>query len=290
MERKIDVAIVGCGPAGLSAAVNVRARNRSLLLVGPKLCSPSLHKAHRVNNYLGIPSVTGEELRQRFLDHVSAAGITVTQSNISGIYPAEGKFQLQVRDDFVEAAAVVLTTGVFAARKLPGEEKLVGRGISYCGTCDAMFYRGKTVAVIAEKPGHEDEARFLAEMAGHVFFLPQYENGDIDIGGRTEIIREKVKAFAGEDRLQAVLLEGRELAVDGVFMLKEQLPMSQLVPGLALDDKHVKVDTDMATNIPGVYAAGDITGKPYQVARAVGQGQQAALSAVAYIDNKLVKV
>jgi thioredoxin reductase (NADPH) len=291
VERKVDVAIVGCGPAGLSAAVNVKVRNRSLLLVGPRLCSASLHKAHRINNYLGFHGVTGEELRQKFLAHIRDMGISVTQSNVSGIYPVEGSFHLQVRDDFVEAAAVILTTGVFAARHLPDEERLVGKGISYCGTCDAMFYQGKTVAVVAESAEHEEEARFLAEVAGHVYFLPQYENVSADIGERMETIREKVKGFAGEERVRAVRLEGRELTVDGVFLLKEQLPMSHLVSGLALHDKHVRTDPEMATNIPGVYAAGDITGKPYQVAKAVGQGQQAALSAVSYIDSRIkVKV
>lgn len=284
--EKVDIAIIGCGPAGLSAAVNVRVRNRSLILVGPKLCSTSLHKAHQINNYLGMPGFSGEELRKKFLAHVRQMGADVTQLNVSGIFPVGDAFQLQIKDEFMEAKAVILTTGVYAARHLPGEQDLIGKGVSYCGTCDAMFYQGKTIAVICEEPEHEDEARFLAEVADKMYFVPTYEQ----IGAfpdNVEIVRDKVISLQGEDRLEsAVLAEKGELQVDGVFLLKEQMPMSQLVSGLELEDKHIKVDTYMATNIPGVFAAGDVAGKPYQVAKAVGQGQQAALSAVSYIDGK----
>jgi thioredoxin reductase (NADPH) len=284
--NSVDIAIIGCGPAGLSAAVNVKARNRSLLLVGPKLCSTSLHKAHKINNYLGLPGLSGEELRQAFIRHVREMGIEVTQVSISGIYPVGDSFQLQVRDEFLEARAVIITTGVYAANRLPGEDRYVGQGISYCGTCDAMFYEGKTVAVICDEEEHEDEARFLAEMAGQVYLIPRYENVGA-MPANVELVRDKVIEFQGGERLESVILSsGRELKVDGAFLLKEQMPMTQLLSGLELADKHIRVDGQMATNIPGVFAAGDVAGRPYQVAKAVGQGQLAALSAVSYIDGK----
>lgn len=283
---QVDIAIIGCGPAGLSAAINVRARNRTLLLVGPKLCSTSLHKAHQINNYLGLPGLSGDELRQQFLKHVREMSVEITQLNIAGIYQMGDTFQLQVKDDVVKAKAVIVTTGVFSAKQLPGEDDFVGKGVSYCGTCDAMFYEGKTVAVISEEPEHEAEVRFLAEMAEKVYFIPRYEQVG-ELPANVEIIRDQAKSFKGRDRLECVELAARgDLVVDGTFLLKEQLPMSQLVAGLELEDKHIKVDTQMATNIPGIFAAGDVAGKPYQVAKAVGQGQLAALSAVSYVDQK----
>ena len=283
---QVDIAIIGCGPAGLSAAINVRARNRTLLLVGPKLCSTSLHKAHQINNYLGLPGLSGDELRQQFLKHVREMGVEITQLNIAGIYQMGDTFQLQVKDDVMEAKAVIVTTGVFSAKQLPGEDDFVGKGVSYCGTCDAMFYEGKTVAVISEEAEHEAEVRFLAEMAEKVYFIPRYEQVG-ELPANVEIIRDQAKSFKGRDRLECVELAARgDLVVDGTFLLKEQLPMSQLVAGLELEDKHIKVDTQMATNIPGIFAAGDVAGKPYQVAKAVGQGQLAALSAVSYVDQK----
>lgn len=284
--KKVDVAIIGCGPAGLSAAINVKARNRTLLLAGPKLCSTSLHKAHKINNYLGIPGLSGEELRKTFLAHVNEMGVAVTQISVSGIYPVDGAFQLQVKDDFLEAKAVILTTGVFAAKHFPGEAELVGKGVSYCGTCDAMFYQGKTLAVVSEGPEHEEETNFLAEVAEKVYYIPQYQDVG-ELAGNVEVLRDKVKELTGGDRVEAVVLAERGLlAVDGVFLFKEQMPMTQLLPGIELEDKHIRVDTMMATNIPGIFAAGDVAGKPYQVAKAVGQGQLAALSAVAYVDAK----
>jgi thioredoxin reductase (NADPH) len=284
--NSVDIAIIGCGPAGLSAAVNVRARNKSLILVGPKLCSTSLHKAHKINNYLGMPGLSGEEMRQSFLTHVRNMGVEVTQVSISGIYPVGESFQLQIRDEFVDAQAVIITTGVLAGKRLPGEDALVGKGVSYCGTCDAMFYQGRTIAVVCEEAKHEEEARFLAEVAEKVYFLPQYD-GIGEMPTNVEVIRDNVARFSGTDRLEAVVLaDGRELSVDGTFLLKEQMPMSQLLAGLELANKHIKVNDEMATNIPGVFAAGDVAGRPYQVAKAVGQGQLAALSAVSYMDQK----
>lgn len=297
MEKQVDIAVVGCGPAGLSAAVNIRVRNRSLLLIGPKLCSSSLHKAHKITNYLGIPGVAGEELRQKFLAHIRELGIFVTQANVSGLYRVGDCFQLQVKKDFIEATAVILTTGVFASSHFPGEEDLVGKGVSYCATCDAMFYRDKVLAVVSEGRQFEEEVSFLAEIADKVYYFPQYMNLG-NLPGNVEILHDRVRSLIGKDRLEAIVAEKNgNIRVDGVFLLKEQLSMSQLVAGLELTDGHVRVDQNMATGIPGLFAAGDVTGRPYQIAKAVGQGQQAALSAVSYLEQsgvfsqeKLVKV
>ncbi|NLZ93883.1 MAG: NAD(P)/FAD-dependent oxidoreductase [Firmicutes bacterium] len=283
--QQFDVAIIGCGPAGLSAAINVKAQNRTVLLVGPKICSLSLHKAHQVNNYLGFYGLSGEELRQQFLKHIEAAGIEITNITVSGIYPMGKVFQLQIRDDFVEAKAIILTTGVTASKVLPGEDSFLGKGVSYCAACDAMFYRDKTIVVSSDSAEHEDEVRLLTEVAAKVYYLPQYEV-KMNLPDNVEVLDSKIKKLKGSDRLEVVELQnGQELTVDGVFLLKEQLPPTQIVPGLQLEDKHIKVDEKMATNIPGVFAAGDVTGRPYQVAKAVGQGQIAAFSAVAWVQN-----
>ncbi|HZK24286.1 MAG TPA: NAD(P)/FAD-dependent oxidoreductase [Oscillospiraceae bacterium] len=285
--EKVDVAIIGCGPAGLSAAINVQARNRTLLLVGPRICSQALHKAHQVNNYLGLYNISGEAMLQSFLKHAKAAGIEVSHHSISAVYPLGDSFQLQLRDDVVEAKTVVITTGVSAGKRLPGEDNYLGRGISYCATCDAMFFRDKTIAVSSDSAEHEDEVKLLTEVAAKVYFLPQYEVS-MSLPANVELLAgQKIRQFTGSASLEEMeLKDGRKIKVEGVFMLKEQYPLTQLIPGLALEDKHIKVDLQMATNIPGVFAGGDVVGRPYQVAKAVGQGQIAALSAVAYLDHK----
>ncbi len=285
MER-VDVAIIGCGPAGLSAAINAKWRGKEVVLFGTKLCSPALHKAHQIDNYLGFPAMAGEDLRQRFLEHAESMGIKPELQTVSAAYPMSGYFELQLRNDNLQVTTLVLATGVAVARPLPGEEKYIGRGISYCATCDGNFYRGKVVAVISEDAHGEEEALFLASLAEKVYYLPLYAPVG-RLPENVEIVDDKPAEFSGGDRLEKLELKsGKSLDIDGCFVLKEQLPLTQLVPGLELADRHIKVDRRMATNIPGLFAAGDVAGRPYQLAKAVAEGQLAALSAVSYIDSQ----
>lgn len=282
----LDIAVIGCGPSGLSAAINARSRGKEVRVFGAKLCSPALHKAHRIDNYLGFPGIRGEELRQRFLDHARAQGIVPSTEAITAVYPMGDYFELQLRQETVQARTLIITTGVGIARPLPGEVEFIGRGVSYCATCDGNFYKGKRVAVVADSPEGEEEVNLLAQLADRVWYLPLYQ-GEYRVADSVEILEDKPAELAGSTRLERLVLKsGRELAVDGCFFHKEQLPATQIVPGLALEDKHIKVDRDMATNIPGLFAAGDVTGRPYQLAKAVGEGQVAALSAARYLDAR----
>lgn len=282
---KVDIAIIGCGPAGLSAAINAKVRNKKVRVFGTRLCSPALHKAHRVDNYLGIPAIAGEELRQRFLNHASAMGIVPDTQSVTAIYPMAGYFELQLRQENIQATAVVLTTGVAIAKPLPGEEEYIGRGISYCATCDGNLFRGRRVAVVADNSEGEGEAKFLAGLAAQVYYLPLYKlKGDLP--ENVEIVADKPVSYQGNAKLESIVLKsGAQLVVDGCFIHKEQVPLTQIVPGLALADRHIQVDRNMATNLPGLFAAGDVTGRPYQLAKAVGEGQVAAQSAVSYLDG-----
>ena len=284
--EKVDIAIIGCGPAGLSAAINAKVRGKDAVLFGTSLCSPALHKAHQIDNYLGLPAMAGEDLRQRFLEHAASMGITPEKQAVSAVYPMPGYFELQLRQDNLQATTLVLATGVAVARPLPGEEDFIGKGISYCATCDGNFYRDKVVAIISENAHGEEEALFLASLAEKVYYLPLY--GPVgNMPENVEIINDKPSGFSGEGRLEKLELKsGKVVEVDGCFVLKEQLPLTQIVPGLELADRHIKVDRHMATNLPGLFAAGDVTGRPYQLAKAVAEGQLAALSAVSYIDSQ----
>lgn len=282
----LDMAIIGCGPAGLSAAINARARGKELKLFGVKLCSPALHKAHRIDNYLGFPEIKGDELRQTFLAHARSMDIVPSTETITAIYPMGDYFELQLRQENLQAKTLIITTGVSVARPLPGEEEFVGKGVSYCSTCDGNFYKGKRVVVIADTAQGEEEVNFLAELASQVWYIPLYK-GSYNLGDNVQVLEDKPVGVAGNLRLEKVLLKsGNELEVDGCFFHKEQLPASRIVPGLELDSNHIKVDKNMATNIPGLYAAGDVTGRPYQLAKAVGEGQIAALSAAKYLDSR----
>lgn len=282
---QLELAIIGCGPAGLSAAINARARGKELKVFGVKLCSPALHKAHRIDNYLGIPQIKGEEIRQLFLEHARSMNIVPDAETITAIYPMGDYFELQLRRENIQAKALIITTGVSVARPLPGEEDFIGRGVSYCATCDGNFYKGKKVVVVADNPEGEEEVNFLAELTDQTWYIPLYK-GTYSVRENVQVLEDKPVGIAGTTRLEKVLLKsGRELQVDGCFFHKEQLPAARIVPGLELENNHVKVNRDMSTNIPGLFAAGDVTGRPYQLAKAVGEGQVAALSAAKYLDS-----
>ena len=157
--------------------------------------------------------------------------------------------------------------------------------MSYCATCDGNFFKGKKVAVIADNAEGEEEVNFLAELAAETWYLPQYK-GVYKVRENVQIVEDKPAKISGNLRLEKILLKsGKELEVDGCFIHKEQLPAARIVPGLELENNHIKVDREMATNIPGLFAAGDVTGRPYQLAKAVGEGQVAALSAAKYLDS-----
>ncbi|HLV09228.1 MAG TPA: FAD-dependent oxidoreductase [Halanaerobiales bacterium] len=285
-EKKVyDVAIVGCGPAGLSAAVNAKARNLDFIILGSEFCSPKMYKAPEINNYLGFFEVSGEELRQAFLKHVKAMEIKYKREKVDNIFNQGQYYQLISRENIFKANSLVLGVGVSNEKYLKGEERLLGRGVSYCATCDAPLYREKNVAVIAYTEEGIEEANYLTEIAKNVYFIPEFDINSSSVL-EAEIIEDKPIAILGDNLVTGVKLENREIDVDGAFIYREVTPPEKLLPGLNTIEKHIEVDENMATNLDGVFAAGDCTGKPYQLGKAVGQGQIAALSAGSYVYQK----
>ncbi len=284
MER-YDVAIIGTGPAGVSAALTAKNRNLSILLLGSRQMSEKVAKAHEIRNYPGLPMVKGQELAAAFRDQLEKMGIPVTEQRIGAVYAMGDYFALQAGEEMIEAKTVILATGVVMAKPLPGEEELLGRGVSYCATCDAPLYRGRTAAVIGYSPREEAEAAFLSSVCSKVTYFPMYED-KTDLPDAVEVIREKPAEIRKTDTgLQVKTAEG-EYSADGVFVLREAVAPAQLVPGLETDGAHVKVNRRMETNLPGVFACGDLTGTPYQYIKAAGEGNVAAISAAAYIEQK----
>ena len=171
------------------------------------------------------------------------------------------------------------------ANTLPGEKELLGRGVSYCATCDAPLYRGKAAAVIGYSPREEAEAAFLSEVCETVLYFPVYAD-ETDLPEKVQVIREKVTGIAQENGRRIVRTDRGEYAADGVFVLREAVAPDQLVPGLPAEGAHVKVNRKMETEIPGIFACGDLTGTPYQYVKAAGEGNVAAVSAAMYVDMK----
>ena len=283
MER-YDIAIVGSGPAGLSAALNAKIRNKSFIIFGHKDLSNKLIKAPKINNYLGFYGSNGSELKDMFLEHINKMGIKITEERVNNIYAMGDYFALMVNDKMYEATSVILATGMEYNKPIKGEVELLGKGVGYCATCDAPLYRDKVVSIVGYNKEAEEEAKYVSELASKVYYVPMYKD-NYDIGENVEVIEEKPVEIIGEGKVSSLKLQNTELQTDGVFVLKDSISPGQLVPGLEIVDGHINVDREMKTNISGYFAAGDCVGKPYQYIKSAGEGNIAALSAVKYIDS-----
>ena len=257
---KYDLLVVGGGPAGLTAAIYARARDKSVLVVSNDPTASPLCRAPAMSNYPGLPGVSGKELVERLLAQARDLGAEFRRGRALSVMPMGTSVMVSVENDAAEGSAVVLAPGVSRAAPLKGEAELLGRGVSYCATCDGMFYRGKSVVCAGDAPDFHEEVEFLRS-----------------IGCQVTVKRLPGLSILGEDRVTAVRdAQGEETPCDGVFLLRASIAPAQLAPGLELDGGYIKVDGRMATSLEGVYAAGDCTGQPLQLAKAVGQGQTAA--------------
>lgn len=286
--KRYDIAIVGSGPAGLSAAINAKIRNKDIIVFGYKDFSSKLVKAPKVNNYLGFHDISGKELKDKFQEHIDALGIEITFERINNIYAMGDYFALMVNETIYEAKAVILATGIEYTKPMKGEEEFLGRGVGYCATCDAPLYKNRVVTVIGYNKESEEEANYVSELASKLYYIPMYQ-GEYELNQHIEIIKDKPKEIVGEDRVTKLILNSdEEIITEGIFVLKDSISPAQLVPGLNMENGHIAVDRTMKTNIEGCYAAGDCIGRPYQYIKAAGEGLIAALSAVSYLDSKKV--
>ncbi len=285
MSERYEIAIIGTGPAGLSAAINAKIRKKKFILFGNHNLSPKIEKAHQVVNYLGFIPCTGKELQLKFIEHLKEFDIQITEQKVTTIYHMGDYFSIMANNEIYESETVILATGVQVGKKFEGEEAFLGRGVSYCATCDGGLYRDKVVTVIAYDKSEEEEVDFLAGLAAKVYYIPMYKE-EVRVADNVEVIEDKVLEIVGENQVKRLVLKDRELETDGVFILRDTISPNTLLPGLEMYEQHILVDRLMRASIPGCFAAGDAVGKPYQYIKAAGEGNIAALSAASYIDNK----
>lgn len=285
MSERIDIAIVGSGPAGISAALNASIRKKSFKIFGSKEISNKLVKAHKINNYLGFYGKSGVEIRDEFAKHLEFMDIEITEDKINNIYSMGDYFYLMGTSNNYEASTVILATGVNFGKPLKGEEEFLGKGVGYCATCDAPLYKDKVVTIIAYNKHEEAEANFISQVASKVYYVPMYKE-EVEVNSSIEIVRDTPVEILGDKFVEKLVLKDRQIDTDGIFILRDSISPGQLVPGLELDGNHVEVDRKMNTNLKGCFAAGDIVGTPYQYIKAAGEGNVAALSAVSYIDEQ----
>lgn len=284
-----DCAIIGTGPAGLSAAINLKLYEKNFIWFGSKALSTKIALAEQVANYPGFPSISGAALAGEFSAHAKAMGLEITDKMVSQVSHTRQGFALLAENDLYQADTLILAMGVVTARTFPGEAKLVGKGVSYCATCDGFLHRGKTIGIVCTDRRFEHEILYLADLAAKVYLFPAYPDCTAE-RNNVQIMREKIISVNGERRLESVSLQdGSILPLDGLFCMRSSIAPTTLLPGLTVEKGLIPVDRAMGTNIPGCFACGDCTGTPYQFAKAVGEGNVAAHSVIKYLSDRKEK-
>ncbi len=291
-----DVVIIGAGPAGIQAAIHASRKKTQVLMLG-RIENSALYGAH-IENYACIDGVTdGKELLEAGISQITRFGAEVSREDVLKIALGEDKqFTLELETGReVTTRALIFSMGVSKKKlSVPGEKELSGRGVSYCVDCDANFYRGATVIVAGNRSAAIDGALTLLGYADKVYLVAKELKGSESILKRLEESKVEViegawvKEINGENAVTDILLDnGDTVKVDGIFIelgSKGALELATQIDVL-LDTEHFKyigVNRKQETNVPGVYAAGDIVGPPYQMAKAVGEGCVAGMAAAGY--------
>ncbi len=291
--RNFDVVILGTGPAGLQAAIHAARRKVAVLVLGKETKS-SLFNAH-IENFCCIFKLSGEEMIASGRQQATNFGAQFADQDVLHIAPVQDRFQIELENgDTIETRALIIATGTRRHQLgVEGEKALMGKGVSYCVDCDGNFYRNQDVAVVGGESAAVDGALTLTEIARTVHLVcgrldvaadlrARLLNSAVHIHQETEVV-----AIEGDKAVESVVLKsGQRLAVSGVFIEQGAKGIMELATalGIRLDDdmKYIAADKKQATSVAGIYAAGDVCGPPWQMAKAVGEGCVAGLSAAKY--------
>ncbi|NPB10034.1 MAG: FAD-dependent oxidoreductase [Thermodesulfobacteria bacterium] len=291
MSEIYDVAIIGSGPAGLQAAIHA-ARRKAKTIVFGKLEKSALYRAH-LENYFGVPGKKeGKEVLEIGLNQAKSFGAEHLPVDVVRVEIEEERFAIELENGkTISSYTVIFATGV-ARRKarIKGEKELLGKGVSYCVDCDGFFFRGLPVAVVGNESAAVHGALTLTKITNPVYLVASGLKVSPELEEQLKeseviLIEGKPEQILGENEVEGLKLEdGRTLPVKGVFIEQGAKGALQLATtlGVALDPEnmtYIQVDRKQRTNLPGVFAAGDVCGPPLQVAKAVGEGCVAGLSA-----------
>lgn len=300
-----DLVIIGSGPAGLSAAVYGKRAGLNLVVVEKApMSGGQVLNTYEVDNYLGMPGMNGFDMGMKFREHADKLGVDFKEAQVSAILD-KGSYKLIVTDaGELEAKTVILAAGaVHAHLEVPGEERLSGRGVSYCATCDGAFFRGRTVAVVGGGDVALEDAIYLARTCEKVYLIHRRDElrGAVvlqqELKGLSNVeilYSHVVEEIEGEESVERVRVkdvktdEKKEISVAGIFIAVGIRPGTELVRKLAECDEggYVIAGEDCATSVPGLFAAGDVRRKPIrQIVTAVADGANAAVSAGNYCSS-----
>ena len=279
-----DVIIIGSGPAGISAALYARRANLNVLIISKGI--GILSKIEKIENYYGLEnSISGKELQKIGEKQAENLGVQIKKEEVVNIIYDED-YKIETVNNIYESKTIILATGMSRRTvNIKGIKEFEGKGVSYCATCDGFFFKDKKVAVLGSKDYAFHEAKYLKQVANSVTILT---NGEELVENRSEgfeIDERKISEFRGTDIIEEIEFEDNSKEkIDGVFVALGTATTSDLARklGVVLDEqKHIKVDEQMRTNLPGVYACGDCTDeRPLQIAKAVYEGMIAGMSAI----------
>lgn len=282
-----DVAIIGAGPAGLSAALTLNLHGKSILWFGTDTLSDKVEKSEKIANYAGFLPGSGKALNTTFREQIHDAGLELTDKMVTQISKYNDGFMVLADNEIYKAKTILMTIGSVPAKGIEQEQELLGKGVSYCATCDGFLYKGKEIAVFCGAKRYEHEVSYLAELADKVYLQAAYEDVEIDLPN-VELLSKPMGRILGEERVTGIQLkDGTEIPVAGAFFLRKSVAPATIISGLEMNGAHIVVNRACETNISGCFAAGDCTGRPYQIAKAVGEGNVAAHSIVNYLAEVL---
>ena len=301
---KYDIAIIGGGPAGLSAAITASSKGRKVVVFEAHGFSPRLRSVELITDYMGCPDISGNELMDRFIEHARHIGAEIIEEKIVSLKEKAGYFELGTPNSQYNADTVILATGISRSSLLPGEKEFLGRGVSYCATCDGFFFKGKDVLVIGGGDSALQEALFLTKFASRVRVVhrrDQFRAGEFLQQKATEnakiqpVFDTVLDRIDGEGKVQAVQARNVKTGAlerwetDGVFVFVGHFPNSGLFKGqLDMDPQgFLVVDKYMMTNVPGVFAAGEIMDPIFkQAISSAGLGCMAAIAAERWLESR----
>ena len=282
MDKLLDCVVIGGGPAGLSASINLVNRNKDILLLS--LSTNYLKKAQRVDNYLGFYNISGTDLMNKFLEHAEKMNVNIKYGRVLNIYKFEDYFMINFQNEIIKTKSIILALGIVKNVLIENEDSFLGKGVSYCATCDGMLYKNKTVAITGNSSDIVNEANFLKSIGCKVYFVSTIKPDDLD--QNIEFVNGVIKKINGNLKIENIVLNtGKVIDIDGLFILRNAISANTLLKDLKIENGIIDTNRNLETNIKGVYACGDCTGEPFQISKAVGEGLISALNCVKYIDN-----
>lgn len=281
-----DIAVIGGGPAGVSAAITASSKGRSVILFEAHGFSPRLRSVAKITDYMGLPDLSGTELMDIFVKHLKQMTVDIIEEKIISLREVGEGFILGTPHEEYSASAVVLATGISRSTLFPGEKEFLGRGVSYCAFVDGAKYKNKRVAAVATVPDAMEEIEYLADQCEHVFFFPRYQGFVPPKKKNISVVLDTPTEITGTDKVTGIRAGEDFYSVQAAFVFRATDPLNSFLPGLEIRGRSIYVDDQAQTNIEGVFAGGDCTGQPWQVTRAAGQGQKAGLSAIRYLSRR----